>query len=331
MLPIRRRKQRAVLAVLALRAGEPVTPDRLVEDVWGETPPRTARHALENYVSELRRTLGRDAIRTEPAGYVLSVAPEQVDAMRLERLLDDDIGAAGPCGAAGKRARSHPRAAARGSRVRAVRADRRAAPPGAGAHGARGAGRAGDRARAPRGRRPRARGARTRASVPRAPARAPDARPVPIGAAGGRPRRLSGRTPRARRGPRHRPDRGAPGARAGDPPSGSLAPRSAAGERAPCCGAGRAPQQADAQDGDGGRRTDRERRRARRPAGARGAPRALRPLRRSRALGGRPARRRRARGVRAGHRRLRSYRSCARTTHSGRSVRPPSSGTGSVC
>jgi DNA-binding SARP family transcriptional activator len=91
VLPIRRRKLRAVLAVLALRAGEPVTPDRLVEDVWGETPPRTARHALENYVSELRRALGHDAIRTEPAGYALSVAPEQVDAMRLERLLDDDM------------------------------------------------------------------------------------------------------------------------------------------------------------------------------------------------------------------------------------------------
>lgn len=91
VLPVRRRKLRAVLAVLALRAGEPVTPDRLVEDVWGETPPRTARHALENYVSELRRTLGHDAIRTEPAGYALSVAPEQVDAMRLEQLLDNDM------------------------------------------------------------------------------------------------------------------------------------------------------------------------------------------------------------------------------------------------
>ena len=107
-------------------------------------------------------------------------------------------------------ARSHPRAAPLGSRVRAVRADRRAAPPGAGAHGTRGARRARDRARAPRGCRPRARGARTRASVSRAPARAPDARPLSIGAAGGCPRRLSGRTPHdARRGSRHRPDRGA--------------------------------------------------------------------------------------------------------------------------
>ena len=88
LIEIRRRKQRALLAVLALRSGEAVSADRLVDDIWGERAPRTARHALENYVSELRRTLGRDVIRTDPAGYVLAVAPEQVDSRRLERLLD---------------------------------------------------------------------------------------------------------------------------------------------------------------------------------------------------------------------------------------------------
>ena len=88
VLDVRRRKQRALLAVLALRAGEAVSADRLVEDIWGESPPRTARHALENYVSELRRTLGSDAIRTDPGGYVLAMGPEQVDALRLEHALD---------------------------------------------------------------------------------------------------------------------------------------------------------------------------------------------------------------------------------------------------
>ena len=88
VIEIRRRKQRALLAVLALRAGEAVSPDRLVENIWGESPPKTARHALENYVSELRRTLGRDVIRTEPAGYLLGIRPDQVDALRLERLLE---------------------------------------------------------------------------------------------------------------------------------------------------------------------------------------------------------------------------------------------------
>src|SRR5262249_31735905 len=88
VLDVRRRKQRALLAVLALRAGEAISADRLPEGLWGETPPKTARHALENYVSELRRTLGSDVIRTEPAGYVLALGPEQVDALRLEHALD---------------------------------------------------------------------------------------------------------------------------------------------------------------------------------------------------------------------------------------------------
>ena len=53
-----RRKHRALLATLLLRAGEPVSSDRLIEDLWGESPPRTARDALQNYVSLLRKTLG---------------------------------------------------------------------------------------------------------------------------------------------------------------------------------------------------------------------------------------------------------------------------------
>jgi DNA-binding SARP family transcriptional activator len=83
----RRQKQRAVLAVLALRAGSVVSSDRLVEELWGERPPKTARHALENYVSELRKALGRDTILTHPSGYVLQVDPEAVDVVRFERLL----------------------------------------------------------------------------------------------------------------------------------------------------------------------------------------------------------------------------------------------------
>ena len=83
----RRQKQRALLAVLALRVGQPISSDRLVEELWGERPPRTARHALENYVSELRKTLGPDLIATRPAGYVLELDPVQVDAARFERLV----------------------------------------------------------------------------------------------------------------------------------------------------------------------------------------------------------------------------------------------------
>jgi DNA-binding SARP family transcriptional activator len=92
IVSVRRRKQRALLAVLALHVGDPLSADRIVDELWGESPPKTARHALENYVSELRKVLGRDAIRTGPAGYVLDLEPDQVDATRFERLVADARG-----------------------------------------------------------------------------------------------------------------------------------------------------------------------------------------------------------------------------------------------
>ena len=80
----RRKKERALLAVLALRPGESLSADRLVDDLWGESPPKTARHALENYVSELRQRLGRELIQTRAGGYALDVDPEQIDLVRFE-------------------------------------------------------------------------------------------------------------------------------------------------------------------------------------------------------------------------------------------------------
>ncbi len=55
-----RRQQRALLAALALRAGEVVSTDRLVADLWGERAPASATGSLQNTVSALRKTLGRD-------------------------------------------------------------------------------------------------------------------------------------------------------------------------------------------------------------------------------------------------------------------------------
>ena len=84
-----RRKHRALLATLLLHAGEPVSADRLIEDLWGESPPRTAKDALQNYVSLLRKALGQDVLVTRDGGYLLKVSPEQVDAFRFERLAAD--------------------------------------------------------------------------------------------------------------------------------------------------------------------------------------------------------------------------------------------------
>ena len=97
-----RRKHRALLAALLLRAGETVSGDRLIEDLWGESPPRTARDALQNYVSLLRKSLGGDVLVTREGGYVLDVSPEQVDAVRFERLAAEAREIVTPDGRAGK-------------------------------------------------------------------------------------------------------------------------------------------------------------------------------------------------------------------------------------
>jgi len=80
------RKQRALLAKLALRAGQVLSVDRLIDDLWGERPPATARHALQVHVSNLRKLLGPSTVMTERPGYVLRVPAECCDAYRFEVL-----------------------------------------------------------------------------------------------------------------------------------------------------------------------------------------------------------------------------------------------------
>ena len=80
------RRQRVVLGVLLARANEVVSTDRMIDDVWGEEPPETARKSLQVYVSRLRKILGDGAIEAQGSGYVLRTDPDQLDADRFERL-----------------------------------------------------------------------------------------------------------------------------------------------------------------------------------------------------------------------------------------------------
>ncbi|MGH3130811.1 MAG: AfsR/SARP family transcriptional regulator, partial [Gaiellaceae bacterium] len=57
-------RPRALLAVLVLSGGEVVSADRLVDELWQETPPRSAHHLLHVYVSTLRKAL--DAAVSHP-------------------------------------------------------------------------------------------------------------------------------------------------------------------------------------------------------------------------------------------------------------------------
>jgi predicted ATPase/DNA-binding SARP family transcriptional activator len=81
-------KERALLAILLLRPNQVVSRDRLVEQLWGDDRPETAGHALEVYVSKLRRVLGREVVATQAGGYALVVEPDAVDAVLFERLVE---------------------------------------------------------------------------------------------------------------------------------------------------------------------------------------------------------------------------------------------------
>ncbi len=78
-------RQRALLALLLVRANEVVPVARLVDEVWGEEPPVTAGNVLQTYVSQLRKVLGRDAIATRGRGYVAAVAEGALDLRVFER------------------------------------------------------------------------------------------------------------------------------------------------------------------------------------------------------------------------------------------------------
>jgi YVTN family beta-propeller protein len=80
-------KQRAVLAALLLHANEVVSRDRLVDELWGASPPATAPTALQVYVSQLRKALGRDLIQTQPPGYLIRVGDGELDLHRFEWLV----------------------------------------------------------------------------------------------------------------------------------------------------------------------------------------------------------------------------------------------------
>ena len=79
-------RQRAVLAYLLINRGEAVSVDRIVDALWGESPPATATKTVQVYVSRLRKILGAEALATRGHGYALIAEPDSVDADRFERL-----------------------------------------------------------------------------------------------------------------------------------------------------------------------------------------------------------------------------------------------------
>jgi DNA-binding SARP family transcriptional activator len=89
-LPLGGARQRALLALLLTRANEVVSVDRLIDELWRESAPRTAGNALQYHVSRLRKALApADVIATREPGYAIRVGPDELDLLRFERLVGE--------------------------------------------------------------------------------------------------------------------------------------------------------------------------------------------------------------------------------------------------
>ncbi len=86
-------KVKAVALVLLLNPNEVISADVLVDALWGDHPPDSARKLVQVYVSQLRAGLGADAIQTVGQGYRIRVAPMGLDAARFDRMRRDGRGA----------------------------------------------------------------------------------------------------------------------------------------------------------------------------------------------------------------------------------------------
>ena len=99
------RKPRQVLALLALHVDQAVPVGLLVEELWGDRPPRSARTTLQTYILQLRELIGvalergggrvpdgtpsvsaKDVLVTAPGGYLLRGGGGSCDVREFERL-----------------------------------------------------------------------------------------------------------------------------------------------------------------------------------------------------------------------------------------------------
>jgi predicted ATPase/DNA-binding SARP family transcriptional activator len=102
-LPLGAPKQRALLALLLLNGDAVVPRERLVDALWGDAPPRSAVASLQVYVHALRRAVGADRIETRGTGYRLRLDPDELDATRFGRLVEqgrDALASGAPADAA---------------------------------------------------------------------------------------------------------------------------------------------------------------------------------------------------------------------------------------
>jgi WD40 repeat protein/DNA-binding SARP family transcriptional activator/energy-coupling factor transporter ATP-binding protein EcfA2 len=96
-------RQRAVLTILLLHANRVVPVEKIADDLYGDAAPATAVAQVQDHVSQLRKLFGQkpgsdgvdSVLETRPPGYLLRVGPDQLDALRFERMTDEAGGALG--------------------------------------------------------------------------------------------------------------------------------------------------------------------------------------------------------------------------------------------
>ena len=130
-------RQRNVLILLLLHRNEAMGSDRLIDALWGESPPATAAKVLQNYIGQLRRALDDRAgrrLQTRGRGYAIHVEDGELDLDRFERLVREGGEALAldrPADAAGAAARGAGAVARAGAgRRRRTSRSRRPRSPG---------------------------------------------------------------------------------------------------------------------------------------------------------------------------------------------------------
>jgi YVTN family beta-propeller protein len=88
VLPLGSGRQLALVALLLVQRNTVVPTDRIVDELWQGSPPPTAAKIVRNSVSRLRKELGERLVTRSP-GYLLRVDPDELDAERLERAVED--------------------------------------------------------------------------------------------------------------------------------------------------------------------------------------------------------------------------------------------------
>ncbi len=80
-------RARSLLTILALQVGQAIPAERLIDTLWGDEVPATAKTVLQGFVSKLRQALGATALETAGKSYRLAVPRSAIDANRFHDLV----------------------------------------------------------------------------------------------------------------------------------------------------------------------------------------------------------------------------------------------------